>query len=146
MVQDPGIILIYGNPFCMMVGPVRAILERSDIPYEYIDIVRDQQATEKVKQINNGFASVPTLVFPDDSTMTEPTIGELRMRLNNLGYQVHELTILDRVNLVINNPYTYLFGALLVLFGFAGDNTPFILLGTFILALALLLGLVRRRG
>lgn len=141
MGQDPKKIIVYGNPFCMMVGLVRAIFDRSNVPYEYVDITRNPQATVQVKQINNGYASVPTLVFPDDSTLTEPTIGQLRKRLQDLGYQVSDLTFLDNVSVVMNNPYTYFFGIILIVFGFAGNNTSLVVLGTILLVLGLLLRL-----
>lgn len=141
MGQDPKKIIVYGNPFCMMVGPVRAIFDRSNVPYEYVDITRNPQATVQVKQINNGYASVPTLVFPDDSTLTEPTIGQLRKRLQDLGYQVSDLTFLDNVSVVMNNPYTYFFGIILIVFGFAGNNNSLVVLGTILLVLGLLLRL-----
>jgi hypothetical protein len=31
---------------------------------------------------------VPTLVFPDGSTLTEPSVGQLKARLAGFGYQV----------------------------------------------------------
>jgi hypothetical protein len=30
---------------------------------------------------NRGFASVPTLIFPDGSQMTEPSFGQIRAKL-----------------------------------------------------------------
>lgn len=129
----------------MMVGPVRAILDRSEVPYEYIDIARNPQAAGQVKQINNGYASVPTIVFQDESTLTEPTIGELRTRLQDLGYQVPSLTFLDKARVAINNPFTYFFAVVLIVFGLAGGNTPIVILGTILLILGLLLELRHRR-
>ena len=45
-------------------------------------------AAARVRAINNGNESVPTLVFPDGSTLTEPTVGELQSKLESLGYKV----------------------------------------------------------
>ena len=36
----------------------------------------------------NGYESVPTLVFPDGSTLTEPTNGGLQAKLGEMGYTV----------------------------------------------------------
>ncbi len=141
----PQKIILYGNPFCTMIGSVRAILDRSNAPYEYVDIARNSQASQQVKQINNGYASVPTLVFPDESTLTEPTTGELKLRLEELGYSVQELTLLDKVRVTLNNPISYFFGAVLVIFGFAGNNIPLIAVGLTILALGLLLNLINKK-
>lgn len=36
----------------------------------------------------DGNESVPTLLFPDGSTLTEPSVGELKAKLESLGYEV----------------------------------------------------------
>ena len=56
------------------------MLRRSKARYAYIDIRRDAQARDRVREINNGYESVPTLVFPDGSTLTEPPAGQLRRK------------------------------------------------------------------
>ncbi len=138
-------IIIYGSPFCMMVGQVKAVLDRSNIVYEYIDISRNSEAAIRVKEINNGYASIPTLQFPDGSTLTEPSVSELCKRLREQNYQVEDLTLLDKVRVVINNPYTYFLGVVLVVFGFAGENIPLIALGLILLVFGLILEMRYRR-
>jgi mycoredoxin len=81
-------IILYGSPICPMVGPVRALLNRAKVDFEYIDIYRDATAREKVRAINQGYESVPTLVFPDGSSLTEPSRSRLRSKLEALGYEV----------------------------------------------------------
>ncbi len=84
----PDAILVYGHPTCPNIGPVRGLLTQSKVKFEYIDIHQDSAAAARVRAINNGDESVPTLVFPDDSTLTEPTVGELKSKLESLGYKV----------------------------------------------------------
>ena len=84
----PDAILVYGHPTCPNIGPVRGLLTQSKVKFEYIDIHQDGDAAARVRAINNGNESVPTLVFPDGSTLTEPTVGELRSKLESLGYKV----------------------------------------------------------
>ena len=81
-------IILYGHPFCAMVGPVRGMLERAGVEFEYIDIHQDSAARQRVRAINNGYDSVPTLVFADGSTLTEPSGSALKARLESLGYSV----------------------------------------------------------
>lgn len=83
---DP--IIVYGHPTCPALGPVKGLLTQSKVRFEYIDIHQDSVAAARVRAINNGHESVPTLVFPDGSTLTEPTVGELRSKLESLGYRV----------------------------------------------------------
>lgn len=51
------------------------------IPIKQFNIDGDLEARNQVMTINNGYASVPTLVFPDGTTLTEPSFRQLRARL-----------------------------------------------------------------
>ena len=81
-------IIVYGHQTCPSLGPVKGLLTQSKVKFEYIDIHQDSVAAARVREINNGNESVPTLVFPDGSTLTEPTVGELKSKLETLGYKV----------------------------------------------------------
>lgn len=87
MLQDSKIIL-YGHFFCPMVPPTLALLKRAQADFVYIDVMRDEVAMQHLITLNNGYASVPTLVFPDGSKLTEPHGGELRAKLEMLGYEI----------------------------------------------------------
>lgn len=52
------------------------------IPAKMVNIDNSQSARKKVMEINDGYASVPTLVFPNGDTLTEPSMRELRARFN----------------------------------------------------------------
>ena len=82
------VIILYGHRTCPNLGPVKGLLTQSKVRFEYIDIHQDGAAAARVRTINHGDESVPTLVFPDGSTLTEPTVGELRSKLRSLGYKV----------------------------------------------------------
>jgi mycoredoxin len=84
----PDTIIVYGHPICPSLGPVKGLLTQSKVKFEYINIHQDGDAAARVRAINNGNESVPTLVFPDGSTLTEPTVGELKSKLESLGYKV----------------------------------------------------------
>lgn len=84
-------LTVYGHPACPNVGPIRAMLAQSKVSYVYINIRQDAAAAARVRAINHGNESVPTLVFPDGSTLTEPSVGTLKAKLESLGYQVSPL-------------------------------------------------------
>lgn len=69
-----------------MVPPVLHALETAEVPYSYVDIRQEPEAAERVRSINGGNESVPTLVFPDGSSLTEPGLGTLRTKLQQQGY------------------------------------------------------------
>ena len=81
-------IILYGHAACPGVGPAKVLLTQANAEFEYINIHQDPAAAERVRSINNGYESVPTLVFPDDSTLTEPSFGDLKAKLETLGYRL----------------------------------------------------------
>lgn len=87
-------VILYGHATCPKVPPTRGLLAQSNVEYEYIDIRKDLQAAATVRAINNGYESVPTLVFPDGSTLTEPSVSELKTRLESLGYRVGPMALI----------------------------------------------------
>ncbi len=89
--KKEGKVILYGHATCPQVGPVKGLLHQAQVAYEYVDIRQDAAAAARVRAINSGMESVPTLVFPDDSTLTEPTVGELKARLESMGYKVGAL-------------------------------------------------------
>jgi mycoredoxin len=98
-------VTVYGRPACPMVPPVLKALEAAGVPYDYIDIRQDLDARVRVQAINHGNESVPTLVFPDGSTLTEPGLGALRKKLSELGYGGEALeSVAARVGFTLRNP------------------------------------------
>jgi len=79
---DNGLITLYTSNWCAHATSVEGFLEKYDIPVKTINIDRDREARERLIEINGGYASVPTLVFPDGSKLTEPSFGELREKLS----------------------------------------------------------------
>ena len=87
-------VILYGHAACFGVPPARQMLQKTGVPFEYINIHHNTEAAARVRSINNGNESVPTLVFPDGSTLTEPSAWVLRRKLTDLGYQVGFAAIL----------------------------------------------------
>ena len=84
-------VMLYGHTTCPNVPPIRGMLARAKVEYKYINIHKDGEAAALVREINDGYESVPTLVFPDGSTLTEPTVKQLKTKLEALGYTVGPL-------------------------------------------------------
>jgi mycoredoxin len=84
-------ITVYGHPTCPGVPPIRALLGQSKVDYTYVNIRQDPDGAAIVRSINNGNESVPTLVFPDNTTLTEPSVSQLKQKLESLGYRVSPL-------------------------------------------------------
>ena len=93
-------IVLYAHAACWMVGPVQNVLEDSGVAFRYVDIHQDSAGRERVRQINRGYESVPTLVFADGSTLTEPSTGELKAKLVQQGLMEAEPGVVERVKKV----------------------------------------------
>lgn len=74
-------LTIYTTSWC---GPCRRLkdqLTRSGIGYEEVDIEATPEAEAFIRGVNGGNATVPTLVLPDGSTLTNPRIRDVLDRL-----------------------------------------------------------------
>jgi mycoredoxin len=81
-------LTVYGHPGCPMVVPVRQFLNRAAIPYTYINIHDDSEARARVRQMNAGNETVPTLVFSDGTILSEPSVEEVQAKLQKSGMYV----------------------------------------------------------
>ncbi|HFQ94367.1 MAG TPA: glutaredoxin family protein [Anaerolineae bacterium] len=75
-------IILYASDYCSHSWAVKSFLAEYDVPVTIVNIDDDPQAREQLKAINRGYASVPTLVFPDGRQLTEPSIRQVRAELN----------------------------------------------------------------
>jgi mycoredoxin len=56
-------------------------MDREGIDYRVVDIEDDNAAAELVMSVNGGMQTVPTLVFPDGTALTNPTLAQVKDRL-----------------------------------------------------------------
>ncbi|MCL2281640.1 MAG: NrdH-redoxin [Dehalococcoidia bacterium] len=78
------VIKIYGTAWCPDCILAKQILKQHSVIYEWIDISGNHEAAVYVEKINNGNRSVPTIVFPDGSILTEPSKAVLEKKLETL--------------------------------------------------------------
>ena len=138
--------MLYGSPTCPMVSPVRNTLDRANVAYDYVDIYLNPDGRKRVLEINNGNASVPTLTFPDGSTLTEPNEAILIARLESMGHTVRSRTLIDRMQVIFEFPVIFIVGVLMLAVGIYNGELTQIVVGAIILALRLLFVLKRRAG
>jgi len=77
-------IILYGTTWCFDSRRARRIFDELEIPYQWIDIDKDPAARAYVEEVNHGFRSVPTIIFPDGSKLVEPSNEVLREKLSEL--------------------------------------------------------------
>ena len=74
-------VTMYSTPWCGYCRRLKDQMDREGIQYEVIDIEEDPASADYVMSINGGNAVVPTVKFPDGSTLTNPTIVQVREKL-----------------------------------------------------------------
>jgi mycoredoxin len=70
-------IKMYATTWCVDCRMAKRWFDAHGIPYEYINIERDEHAAAEVLRLNRGMRSVPTIVFPDGSVLVEPSARQL---------------------------------------------------------------------
>lgn len=74
-------ITLYGTYWCPDCRRSRKFLGEQRVPYEYVDIEKDEAARRYVEQINNGKRIIPTIRFPDGTILAEPSNAELAAKI-----------------------------------------------------------------
>jgi len=75
-------IKVYATTWCGDCRMAKRWFDSHSIPYEYINIEEDEEAAKFVAKVNNGYQSVPTIVFPDGSVLVEPSPRQLAQKFS----------------------------------------------------------------
>ncbi|GAB3140519.1 mycoredoxin [Marisediminicola antarctica] len=78
---DAGGITMFSTPWCGYCTRLKSQLTKAGIAYRDIDIEAVPGTAELVATINGGNQTVPTVLFPDGSSATNPSLAEVTARL-----------------------------------------------------------------
>ena len=78
-------VTMYGADWCGDCRRSKAYLDSHNVEYNYIDVEADESASDKVIEINGGQRSIPVILFPDGTHMTEPSDKDLEAKLQALA-------------------------------------------------------------
>jgi len=76
-----GQVTMYSTTWCGYCQRLKAQMKREGISYDEVDIELDPAAADFVMSVNGGNQTVPTVVFPDGTARTNPSIGEVKQLL-----------------------------------------------------------------
>jgi len=74
-------LTMYTTPWCGYCVRLKRQLEREGIPFAEVDIERDPASADYVMSVNGGNQTVPTVVLPDGTALTNPSLREITERL-----------------------------------------------------------------
>jgi len=78
---EPGTITMYSTTWCGYCRRLKTLLDREGIAYTEVNIEEDEVSADFVMQVNGGNQTVPTVLFPDGSAATNPTLQDVKDRL-----------------------------------------------------------------
>jgi mycoredoxin len=79
-----GQLTMYTTTWCGFCRRLKSQLAREGIHMVEIDIEQDTAAAEYVMSVNGGNMTVPTVVFPDGTAVTNPSAKYVKTHLASL--------------------------------------------------------------
>jgi mycoredoxin len=76
---------MYTTPWCGYCHRLQGQLDREGIDYDVVDIEQAPDAATIVESANHGNQTVPTLVYADGTAQTNPSIMQVKQKLEALA-------------------------------------------------------------
>ena len=76
-----GSVTMFSTTWCGYCKRLKSQLDRAGVSYTEVDIEATAGTAELVASVNDGNQTVPTVVFPDGSTATNPSLAAVQERL-----------------------------------------------------------------
>jgi mycoredoxin len=71
-------IIMFSTPWCGYCQRLKAQMTREGIAYTEVNIEVDPESAAFVESVNGGNQTVPTLLFPDGTALTNPPIAAVK--------------------------------------------------------------------
>ncbi len=78
---DAGTITMFSTTWCGYCTRLKGQLAKEGIAIREINIEEVDGTAELVASLNNGNQTVPTVLFPDGSAATNPSLADVKLRL-----------------------------------------------------------------
>jgi mycoredoxin len=72
---------MFSTSWCGYCRRLKTQLDRAGVAYTEVNIEEVPGTAELVEKVNGGNQTVPTVIFPDGSTATNPSLAEVTARL-----------------------------------------------------------------
>lgn len=76
-----GNVTMYSTTWCGYCRRLKGQMERAGIAYTEINIEHDPASADFVEKANGGNQTVPTVLFPDGSTLTNPSLAQVKEKV-----------------------------------------------------------------
>ncbi|OZC44044.1 glutaredoxin-like protein [Rhodococcus sp. RS1C4] len=79
--ESPAALTVYSTTWCGYCRRLKTQLDEAGIAYAEIDIEEDPKSAEFVGSVNGGNHVVPTVLYADGSTATNPSLAAVKSAL-----------------------------------------------------------------
>src|SRR3954468_5639327 len=76
-----GTVTMYSTTWCGYCRRLKGQMDREGITYTEIKIEQDPESAAFVEKANGGNQTVPTVFFPDGSTLTNPSLAQVKAKV-----------------------------------------------------------------
>jgi len=80
-VPDAGTITMFSTSWCGYCARLKQQLGKQGIGFTEVNIEEVPGTAEIVESVNGGNQTVPTVIFPDGSTATNPSLADVQAKL-----------------------------------------------------------------
>lgn len=80
---DP--LTLYTTQWCPYCTRLKKLLDEKEISYVEVDVEQDAEAAAFVESVNGGNRVVPTALYSDGTTATNPPASKVRAKLAELA-------------------------------------------------------------
>ena len=81
----PGSVTMFSTSWCGYCNRLKAQMGREGIAFTEVNIEDVPEAVKFVMDANEGNQTVPTLIYADGSTQTNPSLAEVKAKLAALN-------------------------------------------------------------
>ena len=81
MTAAPASVTMYTTTWCGYCFRLKKLMQREGIEFAEVDIEADERAAEIVMSANGANRTVTTLVFPDGTALTNPSLEQVMSQL-----------------------------------------------------------------
>jgi mycoredoxin len=76
-----GTVTMYSTTWCGYCRRLKGQMDREGITYNEINIEQDPASAAFVEKANGGNQTVPTVLFADGSTLTNPSLAQVKQKI-----------------------------------------------------------------
>ncbi|MFI9719150.1 mycoredoxin [Streptomyces sp. NPDC052396] len=74
-------VTMYSTTWCGYCRRLKSQMDREGITYNEVNIELDADSAAFVEKANGGNQTVPTLLFADGSTLTNPSLAQVKAKI-----------------------------------------------------------------